>query len=92
MNIYTSEVTNLSTNHFATPKLSKIAARNYQPTLAGNIVPHDWYQRFTKRRGAPDTDLILILADIVYWYRPKKVQDPETQAIRYVNKFVGDAW
>ncbi|NBU53544.1 MAG: hypothetical protein EBS33_04125, partial [Alphaproteobacteria bacterium] len=58
----------------------------------GNITPHDWYEKFTNNRGRPDLSLISVLAEIVYWYRPKKVKDNQTGDITYVNKFLGDAW
>ncbi len=36
----------------------------------GNIIPHPWYQRITLESGKPDLPAIIILAEIVYWYRP----------------------
>ena len=62
------------------------------PILTGNITPNDWYEKFTNNRGRPDLSLISVLAEIVYWYRPKKVKDNQTGDITYVNKFLGDAW
>lgn len=64
----------------------------HHPILTGNITPHDWYEKFTNNRGRPDLSLISVLAEIVYWYRPKKVKDNQTGDITYVNKFLGDAW
>jgi DnaA N-terminal domain len=62
----------------------------YQPK--GNIIPDEWYKKFTNVRGAPDLPLISVLAEIVYWYRPKKLRDPVTDETSYVNKFSDDAW
>lgn len=59
---------------------------------SGNLIPHEWYKRFTNKRGAADTGLTDILAEILYWYRPTKVKDSSTDQITYVNKFKGDAW
>ena len=36
----------------------------------GNIIPHSWYQRITLESGKPDMPAIVILAEIIYWYRP----------------------
>ncbi len=36
----------------------------------GNIIPHSWYQRITLESGKPDMPAIIILAEIIYWYRP----------------------
>ena len=36
----------------------------------GNIIPHPWYQRIRLESGKPDLPAIIILAEIIYWYRP----------------------
>ena len=36
----------------------------------GNIIPHSWYQQITLESGKPDLPAIIILAEIIYWYRP----------------------
>lgn len=64
----------------------------HHPILTGNITPHDWYEKFTNSRGTSDLPLISVLAEIVYWYRPKRIKDIQTGNITYVNKFLGDAW
>ena len=77
---------------FATNVAHKQYKIIHHPILTGNITPHDWYEKFTNSRGRPDLSLISVLAEIVYWYRPKKVKDNQTGDITYVNKFLGDAW
>ena len=77
---------------FATNVAHKQYKIIHHPILTGNITPHDWYKKFTNSRGRPDLSLISVLAEIVYWYRPKKVKDNQTGDITYVNKFLGDAW
>ncbi len=63
------------------------------PTIhPGNIIPSEWYQKFTNNRGVPDLSLISVLSEIVYWYRPKMVKDSTTGDIAYINKFLGDTW
>ena len=58
----------------------------------GNIIPSEWYLKFTNNRGAPDLSLMSVLSEIVYWYRPKRVKDSSTGDITHVNKFLGDTW
>lgn len=62
--------------------------------LQGNLVPHSWYQhiRYTNKRGEfTDHTACLILADIVYWYRPIEVRDETTgQLLGYRKKFAED--
>ena len=60
--------------------------------VGGNIIPHQWYQKFINKRGTPDLPLISVLSEIIYWYRPKRVRDANTGVITYVNKFLSDAW
>lgn len=63
--------------------------------ITGNVIPHTWYQwiRYTNKRGNyPDTLAILILADIVYWYRPFKVRDSHTgHTTGWKKKFTHDS-
>ena len=41
----------------------------------GNIIPHQWYQHITLESGKPDLPGIIILAEIIYWYRPYQTLD-----------------
>jgi len=48
----------------------------------GHIIPHTWYDHITYKteKGTEKVDLqaIVILSDIVYWYRPRKIVDEAT--------------
>ena len=55
--------------------------------LTGNIVPEAWYHTVTKENGKCCPLGVLILADIVYWYRPAEHRDEETQDVTYYKKF-----
>ncbi len=46
--------------------------------ITGNIIPTVWYRTITKENGKPYLLAIVILADIVYWYRPSEVRDQGT--------------
>ena len=59
--------------------------------LFGNIIPHSWYKAITLEDGKPDLVAIIILADILYWYRPKVILDEKTgEVIGYKKKFHAD--
>ena len=62
----------------------------------GHIIPREWYQTITYRtpKGKKDKADILainILSEIIYWYRPKRIEDSITgHIIRYERKFDAD--
>lgn len=46
--------------------------------ITGNIIPQMWYETLKKDDGKPYFQAIVILADIVYWYKPVEVRDEKT--------------
>lgn len=59
--------------------------------LEGNIIPMEWFNYLKLDSGKPDTISILILSDIVYWYRPTIIRDELTgRIIGYKKKFKAD--
>ena len=50
--------------------LPPVVAEIGQIHFEGNIISHQWYQHITLESGKPDLPAIIILAEIVYWYRP----------------------
>jgi len=66
-----------------------------QMAFEGHVIPHTWYDHitYTTDGGAERVDLqaIIILSDIVYWYRPKRVMDEETgKLLRLERRFSAD--
>jgi len=63
-------------------------------SLQGNIIPQIWYKVFVKKDlkyPKPHLLAINILADIVFWYRPREERDEITGAIiGYSKRFSGD--
>ena len=55
----------------------------------GNIIPHPWYQHITLESGKPDLPAIIILAEIIYWYRPIQTLDKRGKPLR-CKHFDGD--
>ena len=59
--------------------------------ITGNITPQTWYKTIIKETGKPHLTAIVILADIVYWYRPTELRDESTgQIIAIRKKFKAD--
>lgn len=59
--------------------------------ITGNITPQAWYKTIIKETGKPHLSAIVILSDIVYWYRPTEVRDESTgQIIAIRKKFKAD--
>ncbi len=62
--------------------------------FSGNVIPQIWYRVFVKadlKHPKPHLLAINLLADIVYWYRPREIRDEGTgQVIGLQKKFRDD--
>jgi DnaD/phage-associated family protein len=59
--------------------------------ITGNVIDLKWFRHLKLESGKPDSLGILLLGDIVYWYRPIEVRDEETGSITgYRKKFAAD--
>jgi uncharacterized protein YjbJ (UPF0337 family) len=59
--------------------------------ITGNIIDLKWFKHLKLDNGKPDSLGILLLGDIVYWYRPIEVRDEETGLVTgYRKKFAAD--
>lgn len=59
--------------------------------ITGNIIPQSWYSTIKRESGKPYLTAIVILSDIVYWYKPSEVRDEQTGQIKeYRKKFKSD--
>jgi hypothetical protein len=77
----------MATKKSRLPKaVSEIARINFE----GNVIPHSWYQHVKLSSGQPDLTAIIILAEIVYWYRPYQVLSETKGEPSYEKKFKGD--
>jgi DNA-binding Lrp family transcriptional regulator len=55
------------------------------------VIPDTWYSLIIFENGKPDLNAIIILSDILYWYRAKEVRDEKTGKITgYKKRFSGD--
>ena len=59
--------------------------------FSGNIIPNSWFQEIKLPGGSPDTTAILILSEIIYWYRGYEVKDEDSgETIGHKKKFRAD--
>lgn len=60
--------------------------------FSGNVIPTAWLQKVTfEKSGKADLVSIMILSEIVYWYRPREVRCESTgQVLRYEKRFKAD--
>ena len=57
---------------------SPIVDQMYGMEITGNVIPLNWFKTITTANGKPNSTAIMLLSDIVYWYRPKILRDEAT--------------
>lgn len=65
-----------------TPTVAAIGQMHFE----GNIIPHSWYKAIAFPNGKADLNAIVILAEIVYWYRPTIERDEATGDVISIRK------
>ncbi|CAM4390263.1 DnaD replication protein [Bacillus manliponensis] len=58
--------------------------------LKGNVVDHEWFNYLTFSNGKPHIVAIMVLSEVVYWYRPTVIRDETSSKITYKKKFKSD--
>jgi hypothetical protein len=72
-------------------QINETVSKIGQIAIEGNIIPNEWYIHLKNEKGKIQTNAALILADIVYWYRPIPVYDIQTGVLNtYGKKFKDD--
>lgn len=62
-----------------------------QMRITGNVIPSAWYQTIRKESGKPYLNAIVILSDIVYWYRAAEVRSEGSgELLGYKKRFKAD--
>ncbi|MEH7669281.1 DnaD domain protein [Bacillus sp. JJ689] len=56
----------------------------------GNVVDHEWFNYITFSNGKPHIVAIMVLSEIVYWYRPTVIRDEIDGKVIYKKKFKAD--
>ncbi len=67
----------ISESSFLPEEVKVMGSINFE----GNIIPMEWFSHLKLDNGKPDTISILILSDIVYWYRPTIIRDESSGRI-----------
>jgi len=63
----------------------------YDGEMRGNVIPMEWLNHIKRESGNVDTVAVLLLSDIVYWYRPIEVRDEETgRVLGYRKRYKAD--
>ena len=71
--------------------INEIVNKMGKITIEGNVIPNEWYIHLRNEKGKTQTNAALILADIVYWYRPIPIYDIKTgKLIGHGKKFKED--
>lgn len=70
-----------------TDEVKAIGSLNFE----GNIIPIEWFNYIRLPNNKPDLVSIIILSDIIYWYRPTTIRDELSgKIISYKKKFKSD--
>ncbi|HDX9612853.1 TPA: DnaD domain protein [Bacillus toyonensis] len=69
-----------------TNTVSEIGGLNFK----GNVVDHEWFNYITFSNGKPHIVAIMVLSEIVYWYRPTVIRDEVSGKVTYKKKFKSD--
>lgn len=73
----------------STPVVTTIGQIHFE----GNIIPHTWYQHLRTKMNTPHTTAIIILSEIIYWYRPVEDRDEQTgRLLGFHKKFKGEMY
>ncbi len=70
---------------------NKISDQIAEINITGNVIPSVWFKTIVNDKGKPNLLAIMILSEIVYWYRPVEVRDKDTgEFVGYRTKFKQD--
>ena len=59
--------------------------------IEGNVIDNGWIENLRYDNGKPNMNAIMILSEIVYWYKPTLVRDEITGEVKgYKKKFKAD--
>jgi len=54
--------------------------------LNGNIIDHTWFKTIVNEKGKPNLVAIVLLADVIYWYRPEIIRSESTGHVIEIRK------
>ncbi len=71
--------------------VDRMAQLNITEGVKINVIPAAWYQTIRRANGKVNLNACVILAEIVYWYRPKITRDPDGRVLSMETRFQEDA-
>jgi len=87
--ILTSPVTNR--RNIVAYAINEVVTQMGKIAIEGNIIPNGWFAHLKNKNGKIQINATIILADIVYWYRPIPIYDiAKGELIRFGKKFKDD--
>ena len=70
---------------------NKTVDKMIRTEFSGNVIPHTWFKTLAKENGKPYLNAMVLLSDIVFWYRPTEIIDEKTNSFKgYAKRFKGD--
>ena len=60
--------------------------------IQGNCTPETWYRTIKNESGKTNMLAVILLGEIVYWYRPTEIRDESGNGIQYRKKFKDDLY
>ena len=72
--------------------INKQCSENKRYIAPGNVSPSWWYHKFTDKNGNPDLEIIHVLSEVVYQFRPNEILDFATGKTKLVPKRCTDGW
>lgn len=60
--------------------------------ITGNVIASLWHKTIVNAKGKTSSNAMLILAEIVYWYKAAEKREEGSNEIRYVKKFKDDKY
>lgn len=54
--------------------------------ITGNVIPSTWWTKITMPSGKPDCNAVVLLSEIIYWYRARVTRDETTGSVVRTDK------
>ena len=74
-------------NSYTTSTGNQIVDAIGKLNITGNVIPESWFRTVVNNNNKPNRNAIMLLSEIVYWYRPKEERDEITNSTSYKKKF-----
>ena len=69
---------------------NKVVDKMANISFRGDVVPSTWYSTFKDEKGKINAMALLMLANIVYWYRPTIIRDENGEV--FIKRFKSNSF